>query len=500
MNVNFNILNQKGAPAVYEDSLANRPAASFAGRLFVDTDIISTGIYRDTGTSWELIAAGGGGGTNIYNSDGTLTGNRQLSGNNNNLTFSDLNVFKTTFGSNDIGLRLDFANGIYYLGSENPSFGVKVNYGLGTNRVFLGDEAVDFNGTGFELNDILQFIQTANQGNVIGLTLDFANDSYTLGDPLSFTGAKYFTIDNANGIIATGDNVGVNGFKLDLNNSINQFGFISTTNSTQLYIDDTNQIIKTNVGGTNIGLKLDFVNDEYIFGNPDNSINRVYLQLNPNEIFFGYGFTKPNEDVLYHNALTGIYQYGAITKNQRTQFFINAINQIIKTTNQNNDIGLKLDFANREYNFGEFTTNNRTNLSINDTNQRIQTFNNSAANGLDLNFPAAQRRFWFGDYAVNFCFLRVDSTTTNQSIAGYSNGLSDNGFLCDFTNKIYRYGDFQNNGGSITFNQFNCILNYNTTLQLTGTSIITGSAGGNSGQHLKVKINNVDYVIKLENP
>jgi len=58
-----NIVNQKGNPAWYEDTLANRPTANLQGRMFVDTDNPSTGIYRDTGSSWVAVADPGSGTT-----------------------------------------------------------------------------------------------------------------------------------------------------------------------------------------------------------------------------------------------------------------------------------------------------------------------------------------------------------------------------------------------------------------------------------------------------
>ena len=78
------VTNQKGSPALYSDVLANRPAAGFIGRLFISTDTFE--IYRDNGTTWDLIS-GGGGGVNIYNSDGTLTAARTMTMANHNLTF-----------------------------------------------------------------------------------------------------------------------------------------------------------------------------------------------------------------------------------------------------------------------------------------------------------------------------------------------------------------------------------------------------------------------------
>jgi len=69
-------LNQKGTPALYTDTLANRPAFGFQGRLFVSTD--SGQIFEDTGTAWTLVAdAGVGGGTLssvCLNGNSTATG------------------------------------------------------------------------------------------------------------------------------------------------------------------------------------------------------------------------------------------------------------------------------------------------------------------------------------------------------------------------------------------------------------------------------------------
>jgi len=61
LRVNYNILNQKGTPAFYSDIFANRPAAGFAGRVFISTD--TGAIYEDTGSAWTLIADAGAGTT-----------------------------------------------------------------------------------------------------------------------------------------------------------------------------------------------------------------------------------------------------------------------------------------------------------------------------------------------------------------------------------------------------------------------------------------------------
>jgi hypothetical protein len=60
---NVNVLNQKGSPAIYTDTFANRPNFGFAGRLFISND--TAAIYEDTGTAWVLIA-------NVSSGAGTL--------------------------------------------------------------------------------------------------------------------------------------------------------------------------------------------------------------------------------------------------------------------------------------------------------------------------------------------------------------------------------------------------------------------------------------------
>jgi hypothetical protein len=56
IEVKLDVLNQLATPAMYAAALANRPAAGFVGRIFFDSDNPSTGIYRDTGTTWVQVA------------------------------------------------------------------------------------------------------------------------------------------------------------------------------------------------------------------------------------------------------------------------------------------------------------------------------------------------------------------------------------------------------------------------------------------------------------
>jgi hypothetical protein len=52
------VLNQFGSPSINSNTIANRPAFGQPGRLFVSTDTLA--IYRDTGSAWDNLTAGGG--------------------------------------------------------------------------------------------------------------------------------------------------------------------------------------------------------------------------------------------------------------------------------------------------------------------------------------------------------------------------------------------------------------------------------------------------------
>jgi hypothetical protein len=90
--LDLSILNQKGTPMFNSDLTANRPAAGIVGRIFIAIDS-PYGIFRDTGTAWDQISSSGGADTNIYNTDGTLTGTRTVSSGGFQLVFNPQTTF-----------------------------------------------------------------------------------------------------------------------------------------------------------------------------------------------------------------------------------------------------------------------------------------------------------------------------------------------------------------------------------------------------------------------
>jgi hypothetical protein len=107
--IDLSILNQRQTPAFYADTLANRPAAGFVGRIFVSTDTFA--FFRDNGTGWDLI---GGPGT------GTVTG----SGAAGQVSF--WNGANTITGSND--LFWDNVNGHLGIGTNVPGTALQIDH------------------------------------------------------------------------------------------------------------------------------------------------------------------------------------------------------------------------------------------------------------------------------------------------------------------------------------------------------------------------------------
>jgi hypothetical protein len=109
-NIDLSILNQKATPAFFADTLANRPAPSFVGRIFISTDTLD--LYRDTGTAWLLLSP---------SSTGTITG----SGAAGQVTY--FSATSSITGSNN--LFWDSVNGHFGIGTNAPGTALQINHG-----------------------------------------------------------------------------------------------------------------------------------------------------------------------------------------------------------------------------------------------------------------------------------------------------------------------------------------------------------------------------------
>lgn len=103
ITLDLSILNQKGTPMFYSDTLALRPAFGIVGRIFIATDS-PYGIFRDTGSAWDQIASGGAAGITgsgtlntiaMFTPSGTAIGNSAISQTGTNVTVTARNLLVT---------------------------------------------------------------------------------------------------------------------------------------------------------------------------------------------------------------------------------------------------------------------------------------------------------------------------------------------------------------------------------------------------------------------
>jgi len=132
LTVHFEVLNQLGTPLLYSATLANRPAAGIAGRIFFRTDS-PFGIYRDTGTAWDLISQSGG---------GTITG----SGAATQVAF--WNSATGLSGSNN--LFWDNTNNYLGINTNTPTSVLDVHHATNSGAIFNQTVATNNNTINFQ--------------------------------------------------------------------------------------------------------------------------------------------------------------------------------------------------------------------------------------------------------------------------------------------------------------------------------------------------------------
>lgn len=120
-----NIINQLGTPAFNSNTIAERPAAGYVGRIFISTDTFV--IQRDNGTTWDNIGGGGGGitGSGAAGQVTFWTGASAVSGDNG--LFWDNTNKRLGINTTTPGVRLDI-HGAGVIGQLN---------GTGTNNAYL---------------------------------------------------------------------------------------------------------------------------------------------------------------------------------------------------------------------------------------------------------------------------------------------------------------------------------------------------------------------------
>jgi hypothetical protein len=210
VRVFYDILNQKGTPAMYTDTFANRPAYGYQGRLFISTD--SGQIFEDTGSAWTLVAdAGVGGGTLssvCLNGNTTATGIVITAGglSTNSLTNTSLTTGSILFA--DGGGLITQSNATFFWDNTNKRLGIGNNspgapldiHGTGTNA--------HFNGTGSN-NAYLVFQNAGVSKWRIGNTYSSGANTFEIYNN-GLTNTALTINSSTNAVTLTGNLAGVN--------------------------------------------------------------------------------------------------------------------------------------------------------------------------------------------------------------------------------------------------------------------------------------------------
>ena len=186
LRVDLSILNQKGTPAFYSDTFANRPSAGFAGRVFISTD--TGAIYEDTGSAWTLIADAGAGTT------GTL---QQVTTNGNTTT----NGLVVTSGNVAIGTATAGAPLDIHCTGTAAQFN-----GTGTNNAYVYFQNAGANkwrvGNLYNAGaNSLEFVDAARTTNVMSLRSTgtyqevYVNGYNTISNIANFSSAGNYAIN-----------------------------------------------------------------------------------------------------------------------------------------------------------------------------------------------------------------------------------------------------------------------------------------------------------------
>ena len=161
LGVTLDILNQKDTPAFYADTLSNRPAAGFTGRVFISTDTLD--LYRDTGTTWVLLSPSSTGtitGSGAAGQVSYFSGASSIAG-SNDLFFDSVNghlgigtitpsTALTIFHDQNQIIQINQTTAtndtkIVFQNSGTPLWRIGNSYGAGTNRFVITDATLNIN-------------------------------------------------------------------------------------------------------------------------------------------------------------------------------------------------------------------------------------------------------------------------------------------------------------------------------------------------------------------
>lgn len=543
MSIQFNngIINVKGTPGVITDTLANRPNANsvLLGTIFFSTDNNIIYQVHTIGAlqGWAVMGGGGGGTQNLDNvlfQGGQFTSDRLSNLNNFDWTLYNVNDFVIKFVNNNYW---DFnENKFAFYNTSGITNLIEINTNNG--NIFLGDVMNQFNENFIEINqspyNSVRVVSEGQEGILI------AKNYVSIGDVNQTFNGVYFLVDNLYQKIKTylgfEDTIQTAyGFNTEYTNLIASLGdYNNENNKTKIEIIDVNSemFLQSPNGTIYIG--------DGVFQNTGNSLqilNGAYSQIVSYFAGQQYGI-----EIDYNNVTTKIGDFAG--NNQFTQIEIyDSTREIYLQSGQSIYIGDRKLYSGGMY------------LNIDTTGNVINAIDYNANVPFGIQLLMNTYDFYFGDFSgqIHGANLRVTGggdITTYGLIGG---GMNAYGFTTSINGNYTKLGDFlqyktwttfeiNDNAEPIIYTKFYGqnwgikILNQDLTnatdniavlgdhrgtptnialrlnylgntfnvdnvdeINLNG-NILSGTAGGNSGQHLIITINGNDYKITLLNP
>lgn len=367
-------------------------------------------------------------------------------------------AIKTFYNNEQIGINLNFLSDTYIIGRFTSDINARTYLRSTPNTIdiyaneayFLGGDIAELYGTINTIIKTSQFITTRNvNDDITGLSFDVLNFNFKFGDLQFDNFIEFNNIARGNVVLNaqnyfTTKNAGVElGLKLDFANNQYFFGGNPGVNGSTFIVDNFNGFISIKgPSADTTALNFDMVGQIYEFGDILGGIGK--LTIRPNDAYFTRGLSMIFDDI---NVKIGDYN----TSGNLTILEVDDFNRVIKTTSRGNEIGFRFDFANEGYFFGDYGVTGHG-LSLDN------------ANGIS-----------------NLFFPTILLSTGNAS------GFGANGNQTSI-------GDIDGNGNSTILG----VDDNSNSITVSGSVIV--NSGNLIGDRLKVRINGSDYLIVLETP
>lgn len=506
--VNFSVNNQLATPSIHAAPFAQRPAAGQPGRVFIDTDSPSTGIYRDTGTTWIQIAS-----TSSPEAD-TL----QTVTDRGNTTTRSITVGAATSPVGTIDIRrttaaLNGNNDWAIASNNNPTIASGASFGVNYVNAVYGSQALTFSGnatignTG--INAAGNFINTL--GNNASGTITVAQGSGTIRAIAGVQAGIYYNTPNAMTFThvagiktlqpinsgAVGASV-TNYYGVQIADSTPSSGTISYTNRWGIYQEGANDVNyfagRVGIGNVSPSPFNLLINTTSGYGvgvyNPAN--NNQQTQINAGSLVLGDG--SSNFATIENQASAGTLTYGSrihwFRVGSTTAMYIpNNGNVIIGSTV---DAGYRLDCTGT--------------MRVSGTELRLD---NGTTGTINLYSATPSIQFAAGDPTNYRLYRSATNMILNSGGAIIQQIGGNNAYQIDATNgHLFRSAIAGGASLARMTTGGNWILGGTTDngqrLQIVGSLRIDGqsspTAGGSSGQHLIINLDGTTYKIALLNP